>query len=159
MYLLYSLGLFIHIVGITITSGGSIGGYLLERQIWKHIPESPLKSKSLTCLLSKYSMIIHTGTLLMIISGIMMLAALGWVAVGQQWFVIKMVFVIGLSLSGFFIGGPNSMRLHKLIIRQMNAEEVSIELNKVKRNMILFRISEALMVLTIYLLAIFRNSI
>lgn len=72
----------------------------------------------------------------------MMLAAIGWVAVLQQWFIIKMILVIGLSFSGFLIAGPNSKHLNKLIIRLINAEEASVELNKVKRNMTLFRITE-----------------
>jgi len=51
---LFSIGLFIHIIGITCIAGGIIGGLVLENHIWKHVHQSPEKVSVLAPLMSKY---------------------------------------------------------------------------------------------------------
>lgn len=156
MHYLFSFGLFIHIIGITCIAGGSIGGLILENHIWKQIRKSPEGVKVLGPLMSKYPVIIQVGTLLMLISGLMMLAAIGWVVAGQWWFVIKMIFVVALVLNGILIARPNGKKLQKLVSLLMKGQPVQNELKMVKKIMTLFHVSEMAMLLIVYLLAIFR---
>ncbi|TAM94119.1 MAG: DUF2269 family protein [Chitinophagaceae bacterium] len=153
---LFSIGLFIHIIGITCIAGGSIGGLVLESHIWKHIHESPEKVHVLGPLMSKYPVIIQAGTLLMLFSGLLMLGALGWTVAGQWWFIIKMLFVVALVLNGMLVAKPNGLKLRKLVPRLVKGENVKNDINKIKRNMTVFHISELGMLLIVYLLAIFR---
>jgi hypothetical protein len=153
---LFSIGLFIHIIGITCIAGGSIGGLVLETHIWKHIRESPDNVRVLGPIMPNYPVIIQAGTLLMLFSGLLMLGALGWTVAGQWWFIIKMVLVAGLVLNGVLVARPNGARLRKLVPRLARGEDVKAELSKVKRNMTLFHISELAMLVTVYLLAVFR---
>lgn len=153
---LFPFGLFIHIIGITCIAGGSIGGLLLEKQIWKHVKESPENVRVFGPLMSKYPVIIQAGTLLMLISGLMMLDALGWKTAGQWWFIIKMAFVIALVLNGVLVARPNGARLRSLVPLLIKGENVQIEINKVRRNLTVFHISELSMLLLVYLLAVFR---
>jgi hypothetical protein len=67
-----------------------------------------------------------------------------------------MVLVAGLVLNGVLVARPNGARLRKLVPRLARGEDVKAELNKVKRNMTLFHISELAMLVTVYLLAVFR---
>lgn len=157
MSYLFPLGLFIHIIGITCIAGGSVGGLLLERLLWKHLKEAaPEKIPALTPLMSHYPIIIQTGTLLMLLSGLMMLWALGWVVAGQWWFIIKMLLVVALILNGSLVAKPNGARLLQLVPRLINGETLQPELAKLKRKMTLFHVSELTMLAVVYLLAIFR---
>lgn len=153
---LFSIGLFIHIIGITCISGGSIGGLILESHIWKQVRESPNNVHILGPLMSKYPIIIQAGTLLMFISGLIMLGALGWEVVSQWWFIVKMAIVVALVLNGTLVAKPNSARLRMLVPSLIKGENVAVQIGKVKRNMTLFHISELTMLLLVYLLAIFR---
>ncbi|MEO9005415.1 MAG: hypothetical protein ABI288_11795 [Ginsengibacter sp.] len=156
MSYLFPIALFIHIIGITFIAGGSIGGLLLEKYIWKSIRESPEKVPVFGPLMVQYPAIIQVGTLLMLISGLMMLDALGWVVAGQWWFIVKMILVVALVLNGMLIAKPNSNRLLILVPRLVNGENVKVEIAKVKKNMTWFHISELSMLVVVYLLAIFR---
>jgi hypothetical protein len=156
MHYLFSIGLFIHIIGITCIAGGSIGGLVLESHIWKHIRESPEKVHVLGPLMPKYPVIIQAGTLLMLFSGLIMLGALGWSIAGQWWFIIKMLFVVALVLNGVLVARPNGARLRTLVPLLIKGENVKEEIGRVKRTMTLFHISELTMLLIVYLLAVFR---
>lgn len=112
---LFSIGLFLHIIGITLIAGGAIGGLVLETHIWKVIHQSPEKVVVLGPLMPKFPVVIQIGTLLMLISGLMMLDAVGWVMAGQWWFIIKMIFVVGLVLNGMLIAKPTGARLRMLV--------------------------------------------
>jgi len=130
---LFPTALFIHIVGITCIAGGSIGGLLLEKYIWKNVRESPEKVHVLGPLMSQYPVIIQVGTLLMLVSGLMMFEALGWVVAGQWWFIVKMIFVVALVLNGTLIAKPNGAKLLMLVPRLVNGENVKVEIAQVKK--------------------------
>lgn len=153
---LFSIGLFIHIIGITCIAGGSIGGLVLETQIWKHVRESPEKIHVLGPLMSKYPVIIQAGTLLMLFSGLIMLGAIGWGVAEQWWFIIKMMLVVALVLNGVLVARPNGQRLRTLVARLVHGENVTVEIARVKRNMTLFHATELSMLAIVYLLAVFR---
>ncbi|HEY5371839.1 MAG TPA: hypothetical protein VIJ75_22880 [Hanamia sp.] len=133
MNYLFPTALFIHIVGITCIAGGSIGGLLLEKYIWKNVRESPEKVHVLGPLMSQYPVIIQVGTLLMLVSGLMMFEALGWVVAGQWWFIVKMIFVVALVLNGTLIAKPNGAKLLMLVPRLVNGENVKVEIAQVKK--------------------------
>jgi hypothetical protein len=156
MNYLFSLGLLIHIIGITCIAGGSVGGLVLETQIWKHMKNAPEKVRVLGPLMSKYPVIIQTGTLLMLASGLVMLGALGWNVAEQGWFIVKMVFVVALVLNGVLVARPNGLKLRRLVPLLIKGENVNSELFRIKRTMILFHVSELSMLLIVYLLAVFR---
>src|SRR5690625_4593823 len=100
MQALFSIGLFIHIIGITCIAGGSIGGLFLEAHIWKLIRQNPGNVPAIGPLMHQYPIIIQIGTLLMLISGLTMLGALGWEIAGQWWFILKMALVVALVING-----------------------------------------------------------
>jgi len=156
MNYLFSFGLLVHIIGITCIAGGSVGGLVLETQIWKHMQNAPEKVRVLGPLMSKYPVIIQAGTLLMLASGLVMLGALGWNVAEQDWFIVKMAFVVALVLNGVLVARPNGLKLRQLVPLLVKGEDVMGEVSRIKRNMTLFHISELTMLLIVYLLAVFR---
>lgn len=156
MHYLFSIGLFIHIIGITCIAGGSIGGLVLEAHLWKLIRQSPEHVSVVGPLMPKYPVIIQVGTLLMLISGLMMLGALGWVVAGQWWFIIKMVLVVALVLNGTLVAKPNGKKIRLLVPQLIQGKSVHAELQLVRRKMIAFHISEMTLLVIVYLLAVFR---
>lgn len=156
---LFSIGLFIHIIGITCIAGGSIGGLILENHIWKYVRESPEKVSVLAPLMGKYPVIIQAGTLLMLLSGFLMLKALSWAVVGQWWFIIKMTLVVALILNGRLVAKPNGTKLRVLIGQLLKEQPVERQLKTVRRKMTIFHISEMSLLMVVYLLAVFQTLI
>lgn len=156
---LFSIGLFIHIIGITCIAGGIIGGLVLENQIWKHVHRSPEKVSVLAPLMSKYPAIIQAGTLLMLLSGFLMLKALSWAVVGQWWFIIKMALVVALVLNGMLVARPNGNKLRVLVGQLVNGQSVETELKTIRKKMTIFHISEMTLLIVVYLLAVFQTLI
>jgi hypothetical protein len=156
---LFSIGLFIHIIGITCIAGGSIGGLILENHMWKHIQGSPEKASVLAPLMGKYPVVIQAGTLLMLLSGFLMLKALSWAVVGQWWFIIKMALVVALVLNGMLIAKPNASKLRVLVGQLVNGQPVEAELKTVRKKMIVFHFSEMSLLIVVYLLAVFQTLI
>ncbi len=153
---LFSIGLFVQIIGITCIAGGSVGGLVLETQIWKHVHSSPEKVVVLSPLMPKYPVIIQAGTLLMLISGLIMLGSTHWVMAHQWWFIIKMILVVSLVLNGLLVAKPNAKKLQRLIPRIISGEPLFSEVRQVKKRLITFHVSEMTMLLVVYLLVIFR---
>jgi hypothetical protein len=174
---LFAIGLFIHIIGITCIAGGSVGGLVLELHLWKLIRQTPEQTSAVGPLMPQYPIIIQVGTLLMLVSGLMMLAALGWGGASQAWFIIKMIFVLALILNGRFVAKPNGEKIRTLIpqlIRQQTipvdlgvgerllesetrmGQAVQKELETTRKKMIAFHISEMTLLGLVYLLAVFR---
>ncbi|MGN6542306.1 MAG: DUF2269 family protein [Ginsengibacter sp.] len=156
---LFSIGLFIHIIGITCIAGGSIGGLILENHMWTHIQGSPEKASVLAPLMGKYPVVIQAGTLLMLLSGFLMLKALSWAVVGQWWFIIKMALVVALVLNGMLIAKPNASKLRVLVGQLVNGQPVEAELKTVRKKMIVFHFSEMSLLIVVYLLAVFQTLI
>jgi hypothetical protein len=109
--------------------------------------------------MSKYPAIIQAGTLLMLLSGFLMLKALSWAVVGQWWFIVKMILVVALILNGMLVARPNGMKLKALVAQLNNGQKVETELNAVRKRMIVFHISEMSLLLIVYLLAVFQTAI
>lgn len=108
-------------------------------------------------LMSKYPAVIQAGTLLMLLSGFLMLKALSWAVAGQWWFIIKMAFVVALVLNGMLVARPNGNKLRVLAGQLVNGQSVETQLKAVRKKMILFHVSEMTLLLAVYLLAVFQT--
>ncbi|HXS54842.1 MAG TPA: DUF2269 family protein [Hanamia sp.] len=152
---MFSFALFFHIVGITLLAGGAVGGLILERQLYRYVLATPDKAIALAPLMSRYPVVIQIGAVVMLLSGLTMLAALHWIVVSQDWFIIKMILYVGLILNGSLVARPTGLQLKALIMQPVTAETNSRFLS-LKRKMTIFHITEFSMLIAIYLLAIYR---
>ncbi|MGN6600797.1 MAG: DUF2269 family protein [Ginsengibacter sp.] len=152
---LFPFALFFHIIGITLIAGGSIGGLVLERQVYRYFNQTPSKAVVLAPLMSRYPIIIQSGALLMLLSGLTMLYTLHWAVASELWFIIKMCLYVALILNGLLVAKPTGMKLGKLLALPQT-EETNKQFHSLKRKMTIFHISEFSMLVMIYVLAIYR---
>jgi len=152
---IFSLGLFFHILGITLLAGGSLGGLLLERQLYRYFLTSPDKALALAPLMGRYPVVIQYGAILMLLSGITLLSALHWAVVSQAWFIIKMFLYVALILNGTLVARPTGLQLKELMTHPAT-NETKNRFHSLKRKMTIFHITEFSMLVAIYVLAIYR---
>src|SRR5690242_12130528 len=152
---LFPFALFFHIIGITLIAGDSIGGLVLERQVYRYFNQTPSKAVVLAPLMSRYPIIIQSGALLMLLSGLTMLYTLHWAVASELWFIIKMCLYVALILNGLLVAKPTGMKLGKLLA-MAPSETTNQQFRILKRRMTIFHITEFSMLAMIYLLAIYR---
>jgi hypothetical protein len=111
MYFLHQIGLLLHIVGIFCLAGGSVGGQFVEALFWRYVRESSEKAPALGPLLQRLPVVIQIGSLLMLVSGLLMLGSVGWAYWGQGWFFVKIALYLLLFLNGLLVGKPLGMAI------------------------------------------------
>ena len=152
---MFSFALFFHIIGITLIAGGAVGGFILERQLYRYLLATPEKAIVLAPLMGRYPVIIQVGAVLMLLSGLTMLNALHWAVVSQSWFIIKMFLYVALILNGTLVARPTGLRLKALLMQPAGPGTTGRFLS-LKRKMTIFHITEFSMLIAIYVLAIYR---
>lgn len=149
----HQIGLLLHIFGIFCIAGGSIGSLVLESRFWKLAYTSPGEAKIFLPVLKTYPMIIQIGSLLMIVSGVLMLQSLNWIFWGQSWFYIKLSLFILLVLNGLLVAKPTAGKIAKELNSSTPDKTV---LEALQKKMRMFRTTEYTMMLILLVVTMFR---
>jgi hypothetical protein len=113
------LGLLLHILGIVSFSGGSIGSLIAVNAVWPSLKTSPTQALGAFHLSEAFANLPIYGTLLMFISGILMLVGRNWLYLSQPWLIIKLVLFLLLFLNTMLVSRPISAKLNKLMPQWM----------------------------------------
>jgi hypothetical protein len=108
----YSLGLLLHIVGLFLIAGGSVGSLVVERLLWQHVGQGKIGLASgLLPLLRQLPVVIQIGSFSMPLSGLLMLQQVQWSYWGQLWLTGKLMLYVLLVLNGILVAKPAGERL------------------------------------------------
>lgn len=151
--MLHQVGLYIHMVALIVVGGGSVGGVLVEKQLWKKISVHSQEAKALLPVLISTELFILIGIVAFLLSGLIMLYSVNWVYLSQPWFIVKFVLFLMLPLRGALIGKPTMVRIGKQVREDMNNLPVLMNL---KSKMDRFHIIQYCLVAIIIFLVIFK---
>jgi uncharacterized membrane protein len=141
----------LHLIGFLLFAGTTIADFILFKQFWKQYEADKAKATVILEARSKFPMLMGIGILLIIISGIGMMALTHGVFGEQLWFRIKFGLVIILILNGVLVGREQGIRLLKIL----NSDEINI-IEKIKRNLNVFHCTQLVLFFTVLLLSIFK---
>ncbi|MDP4262834.1 MAG: DUF2269 family protein [Bacteroidota bacterium] len=151
--MIFQTGLFLHMTGIILIAGGSIGSIITESLFWKNVQQDLQKAKGIAPLLLKFPLVIVRGALLMLISGILMLYSVNRAFWGQTWFTIKILLFISLVLNGRLSGRPTFIK----IVQEVQATELRTgKLGELKNKIRRFHFIQFTMLFMLIALAIFK---
>ena len=151
--MLHQLGLFIHMVAIILAGGGSIGGVLVEKQLWIKIKNHSADARTLLPLLKSTASFIQIGIIVFLISGLIMLYSVNWAYLSQPWFLIKFTLFLMLPIRGAVIGRPTLVQVGS----QINQDGYNLSvLMKLKSKMDRFHIIQYSIIAMILILVIFK---
>jgi hypothetical protein len=115
---LHSLGLFLHLLGLFLIAGGSVGGVAVEQMLWQRMRHQAVgQAIGLLPLLRLFPKFILIGSVLMPISGLMMLEQTNWVYWGHPWLIGKLVLYVLLVLNALLVAKPANDRLVQQIMQ------------------------------------------
>lgn len=153
--IIYPLALVTHITGLTIMAGTTLVDYLLFKQFWKQFVKEKAKGLAISEAISVLPVLFGIGIVLLIISGVTMMAMTNGVFGEQLWFRIKFGLVILIILNGLLVGRKQGSKLRKILSEDASGEN-DVRLLKIKRNLNSFHISQMLMFITIFILSVFK---
>ncbi len=176
----YDLGLLLHIVGISLLGGGTFGQFFTDRAIWSSYKTAPNQAMTAARLGERMVILSQVGPGLLLISGLLLLAARDWAYFGQFWLTVKLGLFFLMFLNGILVAGPTGK---KLLVELANWQvangatpskmaamisggylpqqnysraEVEVGLLKVRQRLSYFHLSENTMLAVVLVLATFK---
>jgi uncharacterized membrane protein SirB2 len=149
---LYNLALVTHILGLTLMAGTTLVDFILTRQFWKQLANDRQKGLGINDATIGFPALFGAGILLLIASGITMMAITHGAYGEQIWFRIKFVFILLIIINGVAVGRRQGSALR----RNLKEENNEVSLAKIKTNLNIFHLSQLAMFITVFVLSVFK---
>ena len=105
---------------------------------------------------AKFPRLLATGIILLLVTGISMMAVTRGVFGEQLWFRIKMVIVVLIIINGLAVGRRQAMKLRRLITTDTGDSDTQQKVKSLRQGIALFHISQLLLFIVIIILSTFR---
>jgi|GEM_PF-1871750 len=109
------LGIFLHIVGIVPLSAGAIGTIITDNAVWSNLKSSPTQAAAAARMGKRFSLFAQGGLFILLLSGILLLAARNWFYLGEVWLIIKLVLFGLMLLNGVLVARSTTNLLLELL--------------------------------------------
>ena len=170
---LWSFALLLHIGGITLLAAGTIGGLMLHRTIWHDLANTPAQAATAMRVGRHFPLMTQTGAVVMLLSGLGLLASRQWIYVGQPWLTAKLSLYVLLWLNGLFVARPTTRQFGRVLPEWLAAQELlpvavatdappssraelAAALAQVRRRLTIFHTNQTLGLAIILVLAVFK---
>ena len=152
----YHLALVIHIIGFTMMAGITLADFVTTKQFWKQYANDKPKAIAINSAMSKFPKFFGIGIILLILSGIIMMAITNGAFGEQTWFRIKFALIILIIVNGLAIGRRQGTRLRKLLLPGTPDENTNVKFLKVKSTLNWFHITQITLFTMIFVLSVFK---
>lgn len=153
---LYNIALVTHVIGITIMAGATFVDYITFRALGNAFRANETKALVLGAYLHKLQRFMGIGLLIILISGVAMMAKLHEVWDAQLWFRIKMGVLLLIIINGLGLRRRIGAQLNKLLVRDLSLSSVEGKWQGIKRNFTIVVSVQMLLFILIYVLSIFK---
>lgn len=143
-----------HLAGLTLMAGTDIVEFVAFRNILKNYQTSKDAAVHQIGILSKLSVLLLIGGILLVLSGTGFLIITHNAFGSQLWFKIKMIFVLGLVLNGILMGRKSGNRLKQSLMTGNIAKTQQVE--DAIRTMIRFHFIQLCIFFIVVLMAVFK---
>ena len=156
MQTLYSVALITHIIGITLLAGTTLVDYIITKQFWMQYSKDKMKGAAIYEAMSKVVKLFGIGIILLILSGVTMMAITNGAFGEQIWFRIKFGLVVIIIINGLAFGRRQGIKLRKILSADSAGNSVETSLSKIRSNLRLFHVSQMILFIIIFVLSVFK---
>jgi hypothetical protein len=156
MQSLYHIALVIHIIGFTMMAGTTLVDYVVTKQFWKQYAIDKTKGPSIYETISKIVLLFGIGIILIILSGVAMMAITRGAFGEQTWFRIKFALVIVIIINGLVVGRRQGRKLKNILSAGLAGNSMEASLSKIKSNLSWFHVSQMMLFSIIFILSVFK---
>jgi uncharacterized membrane protein SirB2 len=151
---LLQLSILFHLIGLTLAAGTTLNGYSLQRRFWRIYPTDKNKAVNILDGSSMLPILIGIGMVLLILSGVGMMALTKGVYGEQLWFRIKIALVVLVLVNGFIARSLG--RQQKKLLALSAGQNVQEDLVKLKGRINVFYVFQLFLFLVIFILGVFK---
>ena len=151
----YNLILVTHIVGIILMAGATFIDYLTFKSFWSLFEKDQTKALVLREETSRFQKIMGFGMLLILLSGIGMMAYMHKVYGQQTWMQIKIGIVVLIIINGLGIRRMLGTKLEKLLTEKNLPFDPKVFLG-IKTKLTLVHIVQLTLFLSVFVLSVFK---
>lgn len=148
----YNIALVTHVIGLTIMAGATLIDYITFRRFCKAFQNDIAKASYMEDSLFQLQRIIGIGMLVILLSGVTMMAKLHQVWGAQLWFRIKMGVLLLLIINGIWIRRILGSVLRKMMIENATA----LQFQNIRQTFIIVQVIQILLFVVIYVLSVFK---
>jgi len=153
---LYHIALVTHIIGITMAAGAALSSYIITRQFWKQYALDKRKALNVQETMAGFRLLPRIGILLLVLSGVSMMALTKGIFGEQIWFRIKFGLVLLIIAHGIVMGRRQVTNLKKFLARESIGEQVDAQLLKIKTGLNRFHVIQISLFIIIFVLSVFK---
>lgn len=149
----YKTLLLVHIIGITIMAGATFVDFGLLKRLLTYVRDDNHRANFLSAVFNGLQKFMGIGMLVILISGVGMMAYMHMVWGQQTWFRIKMVILLFIIINGLGFRRFLGAKLLKLIA---NGQARDLELIALERRMYIVQYFQMLLFVVIFCLSVFK---
>lgn len=153
---LYHTALVTHIIGVTLAAGAALASYIITRHFWKQYAQDKRKGQTVQETMSGFRLLPRIGLLLLVLSGVSMMALTNGVFGEQVWFRIKFGLVLVIIAHGIVMGRRQMSRLNKLLVQEAMGTNVDAQLLKIRAGLNRFHIIQISLFVSVFVLSVFK---
>jgi hypothetical protein len=146
--------LFLHLIGLIMIAGSTLVGFIVYSQFWKQFNEDKEKGITIIQTISKLTVLTATGGLVLILTGVGMMAVTRGVFDQFTWFKIKMAVLLLLILNVVLVGRRNFVKLRNTV--KLPEAEGGGAMLYLQKNISRFQYAQISFLLLIILLSVFK---
>jgi hypothetical protein len=154
---IYNTILVVHVVGIVLMAGTAVIDLFTFQYFWKRYSEDKKQALVVENIGFRLQRFMGVGMLLILLSGIGMMAYLHQVWGQQLWFRIKMVVLVVIIINGLGLRRTMGAKLRRILDTDPTTD-VALSLSQVKVRMMIVQYLQLLLFIVIFTLSVFKFS-
>jgi hypothetical protein len=148
--------LVLHIIGLSVMAGTTGVGYFCLSYFWRQYPRDKARAAVLLPVLVNFRFLFAGAFILLLISGIGMVALSHGAFAEQLWFRVKMGILVLVILNGAIIGGRATRGLRKTIAEELAGANVERRRKALKGRIRAVHIIQLLLFVAIFTLSVYK---
>ncbi len=148
--------LVLHIVGLSVMFGTTVVDFFCFAQFWKQYPRDKVRAAAILPILVNFRFLFAGAFILLLISGIGMVALSHGAFAEQFWFRVKMGILVLVILNGAVIGGRATRGLRKTVEADLAGANVEQRRKALKGRIRMIHILQLLLFVTIFILSVYK---
>ena len=154
--MLYNTSLWFHITGICLMAGVTVVDFILTKKFWTVYAKNPQQGILVKQMTNRLPLLIIAGIVLILLSGVGIMAATNGVFDTMLWFRIKMVLVLFVILNSVINGRRLGGQLNGLLASGISQSPNEQPLSRLKKGLNVFYISQLILFFIIFFLSTFK---